>query len=456
MSDQVSSEKAILESTLFRTMSRRQFLHASALGGTAALMAACIGTTPSQSVATPSSVDMNILMLNAQKLPDYWKSLVDLWNQNNKPKINLQITPEADKDVTLTYRTVLAGQNPPDMIFVFSGSRYMDAADAGLAADLTSYANRYGWKNRLIPGFYDGLTYKGKLYEMGYGAIPHPLIWYNRAIFQQLGIQVPADRVVSRDQMFQWVSTVRGAHLEPVALGNAGKALGGHVLSINFQRLMKNDYLEQLRLAYTGKGTAKFTDSGPIAAAKATQEFAQQGMFSRGFNALQEGDAIALFAQKKAAMIHAGYWGVLTLPANAPDIDIDFFQYPVLDQSVPLSIIDFPGFASMVSAKSKIRDQVAQLLDFAISQSGQRLFFEGNYGPPVTALPADVKLPHPRWADLLKVFGAVQHHQFQFQVDAPGPVSDAGLSDLQSLLDGKMTPEQWCSNVQKNIQSNIS
>lgn len=453
-------------------ITRRRVLLSAAYGGLAAFLAACTGTTASPT-ALPSapplspglspspapspslkSVDMKILMLNAQKLPDFWKGLADLWNKTQtKFRINLDITTEADPDVTLNYRTVLSGQTPPDMIFVFGGRRYMDVADAGLVVDLTPYADQYGWKDRLVPGFYDGLTHNGKLYEIGYGSIPHPYIWYNRQIFQQLGITIPDDRLVTQDKMLEIVTTVRDAKLEPIAFGNKQKSLGGHYAWINFQRLMNNDYLEQLRLSYTQPVDVKFTDQGPISAAKATQDGAQAGMFSNGFNALEESDAIALFAQKKAAMTHAGYWGVLTLPTNAPDIDIDFFQYPVLDPSIPVSIIDFAGFASMVSSKSKIPDEMAAFLDFVISDQGQKLFFEGNYGPPVTPLPADVKLPHPLWAELLKVSAAVQHHPFQLEVDAPGPVADKAKSDLQSLLDGRMTPEEWCSNVQKNIDA---
>ena len=481
MVDEPVVQKATIERRLSMPLPRRRFLELSAYGSLAAFLAACgasgtaapsvaASSVAAPSVAAPSvagsatpagsagakpTIDIAMAQLSASNLLTYWSDLATAWNASGGAfQVNLNITPEADPEFTTAYRTLLAGNNPPDICTVPGGGRVIgDIVNAGLVLDLTSYSTKYGWQQRYLNGFYDGLLTNGKFYSVCYGAVPYGFIWYNKALFSQLGIVVPANRKTTQAQLIDWVGRVRGSGLEGISLGNQQAALGSHIYSMEAMRVMPKDVLAQLDNALWKEGTAKWTDPGPIKAATATQEMFKLNLWSKGVNTMAEGDALTQFAQKKSAMIYAGYWGVITIPANAPTMDFDFFQFPDLDPTIPTSIVNSAGYVNVVSAQTKHPDEVAAFLDFAISTAGQRLLFEGGYGPAVVALPSDVKLPNPHWADLLSVFAADQNLPSMFAAEAPASVVTVGEQTLQGLFNQTITPEQWCMGMQTAIDA---
>ena len=452
---------------------RRTFLAATGYGSLAAFLAACnsastaspaASTAPSVVSASsapsaiasgsPRTVVINATVGNFSKLPDYWAALVKLWNATQTSfQIQMNVTLEADPDFTTVYRTQLAQANPPDMVVSGSGASFHDVIDAGLVADLTPYADKYGWKTRMNPGVYDFLTYNGKLYTYGYGEVPYGFIWYNKAIFSKLGITVPADRKTTEAMLTEWVGKVKGAGLQPITMGNKQANLGSHILGMAELRTLTPDQFNALNAAIGKKGTAKWTDPEALKAVTQTQEWFKQGFFAKGINTFEEGDAWAQFAQGKAAMAYAGYWGALVIPANAPKMDFDFFQFPDVDTAIPTAMFNDIGYAQFVSAKSQVKDELAAFLDFGLSQQGQKLLFEGGSGPPVTKLAADAVLPNPAWKGLLEVFGATQGLCCPIVAYGQAEVGNSAKKDLQALFDLQMTPEQWCKNFQGYIDA---
>jgi ABC-type glycerol-3-phosphate transport system substrate-binding protein len=451
---------------------RRKFLAAAGLGGFAAFLAACgssgssapatpttapstPATTPTIGPsATPRTVEINATIGNFSKLPDYWAALAKLWNETQSAfKVKLNATLVGDPEFLVSYRTLLAQDNPPDMVVAGSGEAFNDAIEAGLVADLTPYADKYGWKARLNPGVYDFLSVNGKFYKYGYGAVPYGFFWYNKKIFSDLGITVPADRKTTPALMAEWVGKIRAAGLQPCTMGNKGANLGTHILGMAQVRTLQPNEFNALNAAISKKGTAKWTDANAIKAITAAQQWYKDGYFAKGTNTLEEGDAWAQFAQGKAAMAYAGYWGVIVIPGVAPKLDFDFFQFPDLDPSIPTAMENDIGYVQFVSAKSKILDDLAAFLDFGFSEQGQKLLFEGGSGPPVVKLPADVVLPHPAWKGLLDVFAATNGECCLIVAYGKAEVGEAAKRDLQTLFDLKMTPEQWAAKFQGYIDA---
>lgn len=457
-------------------MPRRTFLAATGYGSLAAFLAACnagsspspaasVAAAPSASAAVssapvasvssaPKTVEINATIGNFSKLPDYWTALAKLWNETQGSfQIKLNQTLEADPDFLTVYRTQLAGANPPDMVVAGAGAAFNDVIDAGLVADLTPYADKYGWKARMNPGVYDFLSYQGKLYKYGYGAVPYGFIWYNKKIFSDLGIVVPDDRRTTVAMLDEWVGKVKAKGLEPITMGNKQGNLGSHILGMAEIRTLQTTQFNDLNAAIGKQGTAKWTDADALKAVTTTQEWFKKGWFAKGIDTFEEGDAWAQFAQGKAAMAYAGYWGVIVIPANAPTMDFDFFQFPDIDASIPTAMINDIGYVQFVSDKSAVKDELAAFLDFGLSDAGQKLLFENGSGPPVIKLPADVVLPNPAWKGLLDVFGVTNGLCCIVVAYGKAEVGESAKRDLQALFDLQMTPEQWCTNFQKYIDA---
>jgi raffinose/stachyose/melibiose transport system substrate-binding protein len=440
---------------------RRDFLSMAGYATAGAALAACgfgSTTSPQSSVPKGSTVPLKILMVSGASGVDFWTGLVKQWNETQTDfKIDLQMSQDSNDNIKTTYKTNLASQNPPDIVFLFAGHRWIpDVVNAGLVADLTSYDKKYGWRSRFDAGVYNDWLYKNTLYQVGYSAVPHAFVWYNKDLFNQLGLQVPANRRPSMSDFTNYIATSKAAGLQPVAFGDKDTWPGGHFVTMMMLRNMSLTDLAKLRPDFWQANSAKWTDPGPIKALQAAQDAAKAGWFNKGFNGLSDGDASQLFATGKATMYQTGFWAVQTIPPVNPKLNFDFFHYPQMDQSIPVSLINFASVGVVISSKSKYKDQAAALVNLALDTPGQRLLFEQfNAYPATKALSqiTDLKYPHPVWPAILSEVANTPNTPFQIENDSPASVAPDALTNLQALLSGSMSAQTWATQFQSGLNS---
>ena len=441
-------------------LSRGVFLKAT---GAAAVTGAVLGplsagagaaarrTTVARAAAT---TEIRMLMVAGQD--GIWRQVAKTWNATHDQKVKLTIAVDSNDNIKTTYRTNLASSHPPDMVFLFTGQRFIrDVADAGLVADLSSYAKKYRWADRYSPGVYADLVYKGKLQQLPWSAAPHAFVWYNKDLFEKLGLKVPANRKPTLAQFRSYVKASRDAGLEPVALGDKDTWPGGHFVTMMALRAMPLAQLKTLRQAFWGKTKAKWTDPGPIKALTLAQQAGSEGWFAQGFVGTSDGEAQQLFGTGKSTMYQAGYWGISVITAVAPKLNFDFFHYPQLDPNVPLALINFANTGVVVSSKSKQLPLAAALLNYVVSKPGQKMVFEQFNGYPSTNLLGGLtglKYGNPLWPAVIHEVTSTPNTPFQLENDTPPSAAPQMLTSIQGLMTGSISPSNWAKSFQSQLE----
>jgi raffinose/stachyose/melibiose transport system substrate-binding protein len=435
-------------------LSRTAFLKAAGATAAAGTALGPLSSTARAAVRrTAATTELRVLMIAGQD--KLWREIVKIWNASHDQKVKLSMSVDSNENIKTTYRTNLAGSNPPDMVFLFTGQRFIkDVADAGLVADLSSYAKKYKWSERYSPGVYGDLVYKGKLMQVPWAAAPHTFVWYNKELFTKLGLTVPANRRPTLAQFEGYVKASRDAGLEPVAIGDKDTWPGGHFVTMMALRAMSIAQLKELRPAFWGETKARWTDPGPIKALTLSQKAGQDGWFAQGFVGVSDGEAQQLFGSGKSTMYQAGYWGINVILAAAPKLQFDFFHYPQLDPKVPTAIINFANTGVAVSSKSKNAALIAGLLNYAISKQGQRLVFEKFSQYPSTKLLgglSGLKYTNPLWPALIREIANTPNTPFQLENDTPPSVAPRMLANIQGLLTGSISPDSWAKTFQSGL-----
>ena len=171
--------------------------------------------------------------------------------------------------------------------------------------------NNPEWAENFLPGSFDGFTVDGNIYSVPTGLTPTGLLYYNREIFENLGIEVPE----TWDQLVTAVETLKENNIiPPIALGNkAGWPAQSSILSALADRVTGTEwFLEAASL----EGEAKFTDDVFIEALTLLQDLAEMGAFQDGFNSIDHTQAEHLLAREEAAMRltvngHCRSWRIL-------------------------------------------------------------------------------------------------------------------------------------------------
>jgi raffinose/stachyose/melibiose transport system substrate-binding protein len=114
--------------------------------------------------------------------------LVDGFN-NSQSKYTLSVT--YDNNVDKNVQVALAANKGPDVVYS-SGPSYAAAyAAENKLADMTPYAQQYGWKDNLLSPMYESGTLDGKLYSLPNSVSTYG-VFYNKKVLAKLGVQAPA------------------------------------------------------------------------------------------------------------------------------------------------------------------------------------------------------------------------------------------------------------------------
>src|SRR5689334_22360273 len=98
-------------------LSRNAFLKAA--GATAAAGTALgplSGTARAAVRRTAATTELRVLMIAGQD--KLWREIVKIWNASHDQKVKLSMSVDSNENIKTTYRTNLAGSNPPDMVFL--------------------------------------------------------------------------------------------------------------------------------------------------------------------------------------------------------------------------------------------------------------------------------------------------------------------------------------------------
>lgn len=275
--------------------------------------------------------------------------------------------------------------------------------------------------------------------------------WYNKALFEQAGVEVPA----TLDDFADLCGPLRESGVIPFALdGQDGWPLARYMSYQPF-RLAGPDYLNELKRA-----DVSLSDEVGTRAAAWLSELGAAECFAEGFSSQGYTDARDLFTTGKAAVYQIGTWELAAL--TSPDLpdgvkdNIDFFTLPTVDNAVTADneFTVVSGIGMGISQKA-FDPLVEDFLAYLLSEYSDRIVETGHMSPIAGAevvIPDGASELYAR--ALAEVDNLGQYTAFPWDTQLDPTTNTRLQQDLVLLVQGEITPEQFTTTIDETLAEN--
>ncbi len=392
---------------------------------------------------------------------DGFRTVLAAWDEAH-PDITLNQNVLANAEYKTQIATLAAAGDLPD-VFLLQGMNTKDWAKQGLIMDLTDTIKASPYYNDYVQNYFTPFTDGDSIY--GYPVLTGgtcTVVIYDKAMWKEAGYDAFPTTWEDVEKAAEYFNE---QGITTVAFGNGGKWQAN------------SDFLSTLGNRYTGpdwflslinKDGAAFTDEAFVKALKETQHlFNETDIFNEDFNAVTNEDAREYYISGEAAAFIGGNWDESYIWATLKDSDEEKWNnmgFAVLPQ--PADATEAPnsqniGLGYAVAINSKLADdpdKLAAAIDLAQEVTGPAFasYVAENYALGGLTKVGDV--------DLSKFDQATQDFYNYSYVDTePCEIYDSYISgavwevlntDLQTMMNGEMAPEDVAANAQKAYEEN--
>ncbi len=366
--------------------------------------------------------------------------------QEVNPNFTYEYELVSSDDLRQKVATLTASNDLPDMFAYESGKPIVDLIDAGKIVDIGALLSEVGSTDFVTPSatsLLETLSGTDTIYDLPLGLNVEGF-WYNKALFEQAGItEAPS----TWDEFEEDLAKLSDAGIQPLACGAADKWGATRLINAYTVRTLGASALKD-----AAEGKTSYTDAGYVAAAAKLQEWADKGYFGEGVNTVDMNTAGSMLMTGKAAIFYNGSWFASNLndtSANAAGEDgIGFFNIPVVDESVSAidsysmncgNILCLSQDKCDEATKWFVKYFVEHIGDEAMSTQGSIKGY--TYSTQTSDMSGYTKL-------VLEEIDKAQSAFTWYEATMGSELSDAAQSNVQMLLSGEMTPEDYMQSIQ--------
>jgi glucose/mannose transport system substrate-binding protein len=237
--------------------------------------------------------------------------------------INATVAGGAGSNAKAVLATRMQAGDPPDSFQVHAGHELIDTWVVADAMDPVTFVFvDNGWMDVYPSDVIDILSYDGEIWSVPVNIHRSNVIWYNKAIFEDNGLEPPTNF----DEFFQVADALQAAGVTPLAVGDNGIWASTQVLENVLLGTLGAD-------AYRGLWTGD-TDWNSQEVTDALQTFADmQAYVNEDHAALSWDQAAQLVADGDAAMTLMGDWaqGYFTSIGLTVDEEYGWVTAPATD-----------------------------------------------------------------------------------------------------------------------------
>jgi raffinose/stachyose/melibiose transport system substrate-binding protein len=373
------------------------------------------------------------------------------------PGVTVDRLAKSFDDLKATAKLAMSSPDGPDIIQINQGWSDMGAmAEAGVLANLTPYAEEYGWSERISGGIAarNSFTADGKTFGEGnlYGVPPVAElvgVYYRKDIFDELGLSVPSTFA----EFEAALQTTKEAGYVPLTFGNLDGWPAGQVYGEILSTMIEDrSYLDDLIYAW-GRGASWDTPEN-IEAANKLLEWVDNGYFTSGFEGIGYEDSTALFDNGEGAMMLTGSWMSSTYAAGPYGDQIGFFLVPPAEEGGYKMSTGGTSLAYAIRADSPNVDLAAEYIDWLMSDHAAQLWVE-SATVPVAPVDPGILGEGTLFADLVTTWNQMnQNDAVGHYLDWATPTFyDTLTAALQELMAKQITPEEYVQKLEADHQA---
>ena len=334
--------------------------------------------------------------------------------QELNPDIDVKVNTTAHEEFKKAVRIWLASDSPPDLITWFAGNRAMYFVDKGLILDITDVWEEADLYNQ-FPQAFQSISFRdGKAYllpDTYYGWA----VFYRKSIFEQYNLSEPK----TWDEFLQVCATLKENGITPITIGTKYRWTAAGWFDYLNMRINGPEFHMGLMF-----GEEKYTDPRLLKVFEIWRELVDKGYFTENAASYSWQEAVQFMVKGESAMYLIGQFILDSVPDEA-EADMDFFQFPVIDPSMPMGE-DAPTDGYMISKKAKNVEDAKKLLKFLASPVAQQIQVEKT-GRIVTNKEVPLDLYPPLTQKGIKLIQSVDALAQFYDRDTLPEMADKGM-----------------------------
>ena len=390
---------------------------------------------------------------------DAFRTTIANWEAAH-PDITLNQNVIANAEYKTEIATLAAADDLPD-VFLLQGMNTIAWADQGLVMDLTDTIKASPYYDQYNQAYFTPFTVGDKIY--GFPALTGgtcTVVIYDKQMWKDAGFDTFPSTWEDVEKASEYFNE---QGITTIAFGNGGQwQANSCFLSTLGNRYTGPDWFSSL----IAKDGAAFTDDTFVAALKETQHlFNETKIFNEDFNAVTNEDAREYYISGNAAAFIGGNWDESYIWASLQDTDkFDQMGFAVLPQ--PADATEAPnsqniglGYAVAINPKvAEDPDKLAAAIDLAQELTGPAFasYVAENYALGGLTKVDDVDLSgfdqitqdFYNWSyvdtDTCEIYDSY--------IDSA--VWSVLNTDLQTMMNGEMSPEDVAANAQAAYEEN--
>lgn len=288
------------------------------------------------------------------------------------PNVEIEYQIKTSDQYYNLLQTAMQAGEAPDLFWTngTATTNLQTYAKQGLLMDLT---------DKVDFSMYDGTqamdicTIDGKVWATPTGEVGGRACFYNKDIFDELGISVPETFKEFEDSL----PVIAEAGYIPIAFSGSDPWAS----LFQFEPLLAAMHLDWLN-EYQEKGDVSVNDKRVAEVYDKMLQWADKGYYGTGYTGVDESGALLAFSKGEAAMCIEGTWNLQTIQENNPDLNFGAFQIPCEDGTKPFVGTNSCGFS--VSANTENEAAAIAFANYFASLDGQKIWLDALQAIPCT------------------------------------------------------------------------
>lgn len=246
--------------------------------------------------------------------------------------------------------------------------------EAGQLENLNSVWEDEGLADAYPPAVVESYTApNGNHYAINVDTFFSPIIWYNKDALAKAGIQPPAERIGSQEELLSMGKALQEAGYVPIALESDNNG-ASWAFSVALQSSCGDEGFANLTTSWDPEVaiTTSWTDACVIKALDTVSLYAKNGLYGPHFATQKQAQARTLFMEGKAGMLVSGSYFDTLFPDPESDYHVKFpygwTLYPPVPGGAPTKIHVFALDALGVNARSKNKELAKEFLALIASK----------------------------------------------------------------------------------------
>lgn len=390
------------------------------------------------------------------------KEFVDTFNAAHP---NIQLELQFQEKLDEVERTALQAGSGPDIVITPGPAFALEYKNAGFIQDLSKYAEKYAWKDKVTNWAYDSGSIEGSLYSLPL-SYETMVLYYNKKVFAENGWQPPT----SRADIEKLCDEATQAGLNCFTNSNQWwKGVNEWLLSAVY-----NNYAGADNVYAALQGKKPWTDPEFAASTQILKDWMDKGWFSGGrdnyfaYNYDDVWNNLCGTADgtkaPTAIMNIEGTWAFQRATPFCKD-DWDWVEIPALREGVKPGYVLAVGSTVAINAKSENPDAAAEVLDWMVNDTSRAAkiiegFNFGEWNVPLHYKASDFSASaDPRLTRYVESFAAATgtgNFGYTTWTFWPAKTDAYIISELDSVFTGDLTVEAYQQGQQDAFQAELT